>query len=89
MCDLAASGARVRILTNSQVSTDVALVHAGYSKYRPRLVEGGVELYELRRRGASVTNERRAFGSANASLHAKTFVVDRQRVFIGSLNVTW
>jgi putative cardiolipin synthase len=87
LCDLAATGARVRILTNSQVSTDVALVHAGYSKYRSRLLKGGVELFELRRLGASATKDTRAFGSANSSLHAKTFVVDRQRVFIGSLNL--
>jgi putative cardiolipin synthase len=87
LCDLASTGARVRILTNSQVATDVPVVHAGYSKYRSRLLQGGVELFELRRRGAEVKDQHLAFGSANASLHAKTFVVDRERVFIGSLNL--
>ena len=40
-------GVRVKILTNSLSSTDVALVHAGYSMYRVDLLRMGVELYEL------------------------------------------
>lgn len=88
LCDMVAGGARVAILTNSRAATDVPLVHAGYSKYRVPLLKGGVELFELRRRGAQENNDDEpAFGSANASLHAKTFVVDRERVFIGSLNL--
>jgi len=88
--DLAASGTEVHILTNSQASNDVPVVHANYAPYRLPLVKGGVRLYELRRRGAPVTDEKedeRAFGSANSSLHAKTFVVDRERAFVGSLNL--
>ena len=42
------SGATVRVLTNSLAATDVALVHAGYSKYRKALLEGGVRIHELR-----------------------------------------
>lgn len=90
LCDLAAGGADVRILTNSQAATDVPIVHAEYAKYRLPLTKGGVDLFELRRRGAPVEHDddqHRAFGSWNASLHAKTFVVDRERVFIGSLNL--
>jgi putative cardiolipin synthase len=90
LCDLAASGVGVRILTNSFEATDVPIVHAGYSKYRKQLASGGVELFELRRRSAPESkreDDARAFGSANASLHAKSFVVDRERVFIGSLNL--
>lgn len=85
---LAAEGVDVRVLTNSFAANDVPLVHAGYAKYRVRLVNGGVALYELRRQGATrEPDDDRAFGSANASLHAKTFVVDRERVFIGSMNL--
>lgn len=89
LCELAAGGVEVVILTNSFAANDVGLVHAGYAKYRPRLVDCGVKLFELRRRQstAEVGDDGRAFGSANASLHAKTFVVDRERVFIGSLNL--
>lgn len=41
-------GVKVRVLTNALVSTDVVAVHAGYSKYRLRLLQGGVRLYELK-----------------------------------------
>jgi putative cardiolipin synthase len=89
LTDLAKRGVRVRILTNSLASTDVGLVHAGYAKYRKALLRGGVELYEMDKR---FTKDQRAEkkglrGSSKASLHTKSFVFDRQKVFIGSLNL--
>ncbi|HSO71492.1 MAG TPA: phospholipase D family protein, partial [Thermodesulfobacteriota bacterium] len=86
---LAARGVRVRILTNSLASNDVALVHAGYSNYRKALLRGGVELYELNKDLAREESEakRRWAGSSRASLHAKSFVFDRRQVFIGSFNL--
>lgn len=86
---LAQKGVRVKILTNSLASNDVGLVHAGYKKYRKKLLRGGVELYELDK---ALTREQRkdkkgAGGSSKASLHAKSFVFDRQQVFVGSLNL--
>ena len=86
---LVARGVRVRILTNSLASNDVSVVHAGYAKYRKPLLRGGVELYEMNKK---LTREQReekkgAGGSSKASLHAKSFVFDRQQVFIGSLNL--
>ena len=82
-------GVRVRILTNSLASSDVGAVHAGYSRYRKKLLRGGVELYEM---DAKLTREQRKQkrgleGSSKASLHAKSFILDRKEVFIGSLNV--
>jgi putative cardiolipin synthase len=88
--ELRARGVRVRILTNSLASTDVSAVHAGYAKYRKYLLQAGVELYEI---DVALTPEQRRArkkatgGSSNASLHAKSFVLDRERVFIGSLNL--
>jgi putative cardiolipin synthase len=86
---LAARGVRVRILTNSLASNDVSVVHAGYSRYRKPLLLGGVELYEMNKK---LTREqrgekKRTGGSSKASLHAKSFVFDRQQVFIGSMNL--
>ena len=80
---LAQRGVRVRVLTNSLAATDVAPVHAGYAKYRERLLRGGVRLYELKptSKGGSGRG-----GSSDASLHAKTFAVDRSRIFVGSFN---
>ncbi len=82
-------GVRVRILTNSLASTDVAIVHAGYAKYRKDLLRAGIELYEMNKK---LTKEQRKekkglHGSSKASLHAKSFVFDRKQVFIGSLNL--
>jgi len=83
-------GVRVRILTNSLSSTDVSAVHAGYSRYRKALLRMGVELYELNKELSK--EERKAMkeggiGNSKASLHAKSFVLDRRQVFIGSLNL--
>lgn len=85
---LARAGAQVRILTNALETTDVAMVHAGYAKYRRGLLEGGVKLYELRPvEGAPDGDaELNVIGSSGASLHAKTFSVDGDRIFIGSFN---
>lgn len=48
LASLAKRGVKVRILTNSLQANDVAVVHAGYAKWRRTLLEAGVELYELR-----------------------------------------
>jgi len=45
---LANKGVRIRILTNSLASTDVAAVHAGYAKRRRKLLKSGIQLYEMR-----------------------------------------
>ena len=83
---MVAGGVRVAILTNSLAATDVAAVHAGYSRYRRALIEGGVELYELKPVGEAQRFNPLA-GSSGASLHAKSFCQDRERVFVGSLNL--
>jgi putative cardiolipin synthase len=86
---LAGAGREVRILTNALDTTDVLLVHAGYTKYRRALLEGEVDLYEMRLRGGAVPGlppRAGPFGLAGASLHAKTFAIDDARIFIGSFN---
>jgi putative cardiolipin synthase len=83
-------GVRVRILTNALSSTDVSAVHAGYSRYRKALLRMGVELYELNKNLNAEGREKMKGGGitgSKASLHAKAFVLDRKRVFIGSLNL--
>jgi cardiolipin synthase C len=82
-------GVRVRIITNSLASTDVPAVHAGYEHYRTRLLEGGVELYEVRpapEAGDDRGHSLKAPSSGQFALHAKVFVLDRQRLFVGSMN---
>ncbi|MEC5384615.1 phospholipase D family protein [Uliginosibacterium sp. H3] len=90
---------RVRVLTNSLASSDVTAVHAGYAEYRKALLQAGVELYELKRHlpplvaaeagGAAPEDKpkrKTLGGSSSASLHAKTFAMDGQRIFVGSFN---
>jgi len=89
LSELPRRGVRVRILTNSLASNDVGLVHAGYKKYRKKLLRSGVELYELNKKLIPKRPKRKKGQkkAASSSLHAKSFVFDRQQVFIGSLNL--
>jgi putative cardiolipin synthase len=93
LCGLEERGIRLRILTNSLAATDVGAVHAGYAKRRAPLVRCGVQLYELKpdaRQAAVVVvpkGRARRLGGSAASLHAKTFSVDGDRVFVGSFNL--
>lgn len=91
--ELARKGARVRILTNAFRTTDVKMVHAGYAKYRRRLLAAGVELLELKPGSDGDAVSRRRSGSgpssgstSGTSLHAKTLALDGNRVFVGSFN---
>ena len=63
-------------------------VHAGYRKYRVPLLEMGVDLYEVKPLpGKPVPNAGlKEPSSGQFSLHAKAFVFDRKKIFIGSAN---
>ena len=87
--DLRQRQVRIRILTNSLESSSLLYAQSGYLRYRVPLLEEGVELYEVRSllgnaRGSGQTAAMSRYG--NYSLHAKLFVFDRQRLFIGSMN---
>ena len=90
LTDLIGRGVKIRVLTNSLASTDVPLVHAGYAKYRPRLIQQGMELFELKPTAPPDIGGRPSTPSnlsgSEASLHAKAFVMDRRIVLIGSMN---
>lgn len=86
---LVEKGVRVRILTNSLQANDVALVHAGYMRYREDLVRGGVELYEFRATSNKIRRrmERERIDVEKTSLHAKIFTIDSRWIFVGSFNL--
>jgi putative cardiolipin synthase len=89
LLDLAARGVSVRILTNSLLSTDVVAVHAGYRRYREPLLAGGVQLYEVKPLPGKPQPRNGALkepSSGQFSLHAKAWVFDEKRTFIGSAN---
>ncbi len=78
---------KVTVLTNSLAATDEPLVHTGYARYRPQLIDAGVDLYELSPTRAQTVQRLGLFGSSVGRLHAKTAVVDGDKVFIGSMNL--
>lgn len=84
---LTARGVRVRILTNSMASNDVAAVVSGYKKYRKRLLEAGAELYELRPDSAAKQQWSLLSTKSRSGLHTKAMVFDRRHVVIGSCNL--
>jgi putative cardiolipin synthase len=87
LSSIAEGSALVQVLTNSLEATDVAAVHAGYVKWRQPLLKSGVRIFELQREpSAPVTTSGGSWGSAAATLHAKSFAVDRAKIFIGSFN---
>lgn len=84
---LAKRGIKVTLVTNSLEATDVPAVHAGYAKHRKKLLRAGVSIFEIQKLfGEAPIKRRGPAGSSNASLHAKTFVIDRSRAFVGSFN---
>ena len=89
LAELARSGVRVRVLTNSLASSDERVVHAGYMKRRHDLLRAGVELYEMKPGAADGSlRVRGRIGPAKvAGLHAKSYAVDGERVFVGSFNL--
>jgi putative cardiolipin synthase len=85
--ELHARDVKVSVLTNSLATTDVIAVHSAYAPYRAALLDLDVELWELRR-FAGQQGRASAFGGASlASLHAKIYVYDRRRLFVGSVNL--
>ena len=67
-----ARGVHFRILTNSLATTDNLWPQAGYVGHRKGLVRAGVELWEY---------------TGPECLHAKTAVIDGDRVVVGSYNL--
>jgi putative cardiolipin synthase len=97
---MAGRGVQVQVLTNSLAATDVGAVYSGYVRYREQLLRGGVRVFELKpaalpprsREDDAGEIQPRGMagsrgGSSSASLHAKTFAVDRSRIFVGSFNL--
>jgi len=81
------NGIRIVIMTNGLGATDEPLVHWRYARYRRELLKLGVEIYELSpelaREAGTFGNFRKSFGR----LHAKVAVIDRRKLFVGSLNL--
>ncbi|WP_338562808.1 phospholipase D family protein [Erwinia sp. E_sp_B04_7] len=88
LLSLVRKGVKIAILTNSLAANDVSIVHAGYAKWRKKLLRHGITLYELKPHNDTreTPHDRGLTGNSGSSLHAKTFSVDNEKVFIGSFN---
>ena len=87
----AKAGATVQVLTNSLAANDVATVHGGYSRHRKALLEGGVQLFELKPLAGESTHELlRILGRQPAH---QGVAADGNTLFVGSYNLdprsTW
>jgi cardiolipin synthase C len=87
--DLVRRGVRVRLLTNSLASNDVPAVNGHYKRWRKPLIEAGIELFETRNDAAikSEVADTPPTRARHMGQHAKAIVIDRARVFIGSMNL--
>jgi putative cardiolipin synthase len=86
---LTARGVRTRILTNSLASHDVPAVNSHYKRWRKPLLAAGVELHEMRHDAAvqPTLADTPPVKAVFMGLHVKAMVIDRERVFIGSMNL--
>jgi putative cardiolipin synthase len=81
-------GVKIIVLTNSLEAADGPYAFSGFAKRRKALLAAGITLYEMRRLSPETDENKRVgpLGSSGSSLHAKTFSVDRSRIFVGSFN---
>ena len=84
---LGAEGVSMRVLTNSAQSNNHNSVHAFYVPYRKRLIEAGIDLYEVQGNGSLAGYLDRVGEDAHAGLHTKAMVVDERIAVIGSYNM--
>lgn len=86
--ELNSRGVEVTILTNSLASHDVPAVNSHYKKWRKPILETGAELYEIRSDAGikALFADTPPTRSGFMGLHSKAMVIDRERVYIGSMN---
>jgi len=86
--DLHRHGVTVKALTNSLASQDVPAVNSHYKAWRKPILESGAELYEVRHDAAIqfLVADTPPTKAKFMGLHAKGMVVDREKVYIGSMN---
>ena len=83
---MSARGIEIRAITNSLASNDLVANHAGYARARPGMLESGMQLFELRP-DAQICARCDTDCDGDVSLHAKTMVIDREKLYVGSFNL--
>jgi putative cardiolipin synthase len=80
-------GIRVVVITNSLATNNHTSVHSAYASYRKDLLKAGVELWEARADAAKVTTDDGQSQLEHLTLHTKGILIDKKRIFVGSLNL--
>lgn len=77
-----------KILTNSLASNDSGISHAGYKRYRKRLLKAGAQLFELRP-DAAIRDQFTLSPQpvTQVHLHSKVAIFDDAIAFVGSFNL--
>jgi putative cardiolipin synthase len=84
--ELRERGVEVKVVTNSLATTNHSLVHSGYAPARKPLLEMGVRLFEIRLDAYALAKNLEGSETHQATLHTKSFNVDRRELFVGSFN---
>jgi putative cardiolipin synthase len=79
-------GVETIVITNSLASNNHTVVHSGYAPSRKPLLKQGVRLYEIRPDLQARGVEKSGIARSGGTLHTKAFIVDREKVFIGTFN---
>ena len=90
--ELIARGVKVRISTNSLLSTDNLQAFSGYSKQRETLLQAGIDIYEFKPQPAIQQELIDRYQQLKRqmpvfAIHAKTLVIDSQHLYIGTFNL--
>lgn len=85
--DLVNRGVHVVVVTNSLGTNNHTAVHSAYSRYRKDILEAGIELWEARADAAKITAPDGSTQLEKMTLHTKGILIDRERLFVGSLNL--
>jgi cardiolipin synthase C len=90
--ELIERGVKVRISTNSLLSTDNLQAFSGYSKQRKKLLRAGIDIYEFKpqpeiQRKLINRYQQLEKQAPIFAIHAKTLVIDSRQLFIGTFNL--
>jgi putative cardiolipin synthase len=92
LTQLVKKGVKVRISSNSLASTDNVMAFSGYQNQRKQLLKAGVELYEFKPHPEIQANLLKRYPRLKDknpifAIHAKSMVIDGQKIFIGTFNL--
>jgi len=88
LAELVARGVEVTLLTNSLASNNHMVAHTGYKRWRHRLLDIGVRLYEARDDSLFISEySTPPVEPGFLGLHSKAIVVDDRFSFVGSPNI--